>query len=529
MDVRTFLAITAVAALTLSGCDRAETPQPAAPADAPPAAVPAAPATPAEAEAASFVNRVWSVADSSQVERGSLRVFLSEGTLVMASPNARPAFGQWRSEGGRLTITEEGREYPADVLALGANEFRIRMNGPGEPVEMRLVPAPRPTADSIAGIAPAAVPQAMAAVQKEPAAPAPEALLGTAWRLTSLGSGRLQAGTQPTLEFPTEGRASGNGSCNRFNGIVIVADDGIKFSGLATTRKACPAAVMAQEEAYLEALRNAVRYEADAESLRVFSAGREEPLAFVAGPVPAAAPAQGIRPAPAAATSSLLGIWTVVGHHSPGVGAMSDEQAKSQYGKSLRLTPGAAVASGSRCGEPAYEPSRVVPDDFLAENYRLAPGALPPLAGKSQAQVLEVRCNGSPWTTLGGLLIEVDRSRALAPWDGVFFELTRDRDFRAVGQEPGWQLEIRMGSEMRLTYDYGKNSAVTSAAQVQLDPKTGTRTFHARAEASDLQVEVVPVKCEDSMSGRPYPATVTVTLNDRRLRGCGESLATPFQ
>ncbi len=529
MDVRTFLAITAVASLALAGCERAETPQPAAPADAPPAAVPASPARPAEAEAASFVNRVWSVADSAQVERGSLRVFLSEGTLVMASPNSRPAFGQWRSEGGRLTITEEGQEYPTDILALSPNDFRIRMNGHGEPVEIRFEPAPRPAPEAVAETAPAASPQAATAVPEERAAPAPEALLGTAWRLSSLGSGRLQAGTQPTLEFPTEGRASGNGSCNRFNGIVIVAGDGIKFSGLATTRKACPAAVMEQEEAFLEALRNAVRYEANADSLRVFSAGREEPLTFSAGPAAAAAPAQGIRPAPAAATSSLLGIWTVVGHHSPGVGAMSDEQAKAQYGKSLRLTPGAAVASGSRCSEPAYVPNRVVPDDFLANKYRLAPGALQPLAGKSQAQVLEVRCNGSHWATLGGLLIEVDRNRALAPWDGVFFELTRDRDFRAVGQEPGWQLEIRMGSEMRLTYDYGKNSVVTPAAQVELDSRTGTRTFHSRAEANDLQAEVVPVRCEDSMSGKPYAATVTVTLNDRRFRGCGESLTTPFQ
>ncbi len=86
---------------------------------------------------------------------------------------------------------------------------------------------------------------------------------------------------------------------------MIVADDGIKFSGLATTRKACAEAVMRQEEAYLAALRDAVRFEADAQSLRVFSAGREEPLRFVAGPAPAAAPAQGIRSAPAAATSSL--------------------------------------------------------------------------------------------------------------------------------------------------------------------------------------------------------------------------------
>jgi uncharacterized membrane protein len=39
----------------------------------------------------------------------------------------------------------------------------------------------------------------------------------------------------------------------------------------------------------------------------------------------------------------------------------------------------------------------------------------------------------------------------------------------------------------------------------------------------------VPVRCEDSMSGRPFAATVTVMLNGRAFRGCGEELATPYQ
>ena len=129
-----------------------------------------------------------------------------------------------------------------------------------------------------------------------------------------------------------------------------------------------------------------------------------------------------------------------------------------------------------------------------------------------------VAWNRARWT-----LLEVDRDRALAPWDGVFFELARDRDFRAVGQEPGWQLELRVGSEMRFTYDYGKGSAVTPAAARRVDARTGTRTFHAISEANDLRAEIVPVGCQDSMSGKPYPATVTVTLNDRSFRGCGEA------
>lgn len=85
----------------------------------------------------SFINRVWVVAESEQVSAGALRVFLSEGSLVMASENSTPSFGQWRQDGTELIITEVGRDYPVDVLELDGERFHIRMRGPGEPVEIR--------------------------------------------------------------------------------------------------------------------------------------------------------------------------------------------------------------------------------------------------------------------------------------------------------------------------------------------------------------------------------------------------------
>jgi hypothetical protein len=93
------------------------------------------------ADTVSFVNRVWSVAESEQVEIGALRVFLSDGTLVMASPNSEPAFGAWSQDGDHLTITEEGQDYATDILQLTEEAFRIRMHSPGEPLTMLLKPA----------------------------------------------------------------------------------------------------------------------------------------------------------------------------------------------------------------------------------------------------------------------------------------------------------------------------------------------------------------------------------------------------
>jgi hypothetical protein len=70
-------------------------------------------------------------------------------------------------------------------------------------------------------------------------------------------------------------------------------------------------------------------------------------------------------------------------------------------------------------------------------------------------------CGGAAWTTMGARLIEVAPDVALAPWDGVFFELARDHDVRVIGQEPLWRLEIRKGQELRFTYGLGEREAVT--------------------------------------------------------------------
>lgn len=135
-------AAVALLILAMAGCSKAPTPTPAA---APPAAespAPPAPALQAPPPPVSFINKVWSVGDSNAVAPGQLYVFLSEGTLVIASATGTPSFGQWKEEGGELTMIEEGRPALVDVLNLTATEFKLRIHGPGEPVDMTLVPAP---------------------------------------------------------------------------------------------------------------------------------------------------------------------------------------------------------------------------------------------------------------------------------------------------------------------------------------------------------------------------------------------------
>lgn len=97
--------------------------------------------SPASETRPTFVNKVWRVSESTGMSPGQLVVFLSDGTLVFASGNSEPAFGQWRSEKGALTMVEEGIAYPTDILGLSSSEFRIRSHNPGGTVETRFVPA----------------------------------------------------------------------------------------------------------------------------------------------------------------------------------------------------------------------------------------------------------------------------------------------------------------------------------------------------------------------------------------------------
>ena len=97
----------------------------------------------------------------------------------------------------------------------------------------------------------------------------------------------------------------------------------------------------------------------------------------------------------------------------------------------------------------------------------------------------------------------------------------RGIEFRAIGQEPGWLLEIDEGVSMRLLYDYAERSATTAAPPPVV--ANGRRTYTAATATDNLTVVVEDRPCQDVMSGDPFPATVTVTINGRELMGCGRA------
>ena len=88
-----------------------------------------------------FINKVWQVNLSTGVAPGMLYAFLSDGTLVITSPNSKATFGAWTYKNGKLTMIEASQEYPTDILNLSHDELRLRSHNPGGSIEIVLVPA----------------------------------------------------------------------------------------------------------------------------------------------------------------------------------------------------------------------------------------------------------------------------------------------------------------------------------------------------------------------------------------------------
>jgi heat shock protein HslJ len=109
-------------------------------------------------------------------------------------------------------------------------------------------------------------------------------LVGTDWVLEDLAGSGVVSNVRPTLSFPEAGKIAGNGSCNRFFGASEISGTSLKFTGLGSTRMACPEPIMNQETKYLNALQAAERYEWKDPYLLIFVSGMDKPLGFTRAP-----------------------------------------------------------------------------------------------------------------------------------------------------------------------------------------------------------------------------------------------------
>jgi uncharacterized lipoprotein YbaY/uncharacterized membrane protein len=110
------------------------------------------------------------------------------------------------------------------------------------------------------------------------------------------------------------------------------------------------------------------------------------------------------------------------------------------------------------------------------------------------------------------------RTEAPSPWSEA---AARGVAYRAVGNEPGWWVEVDRGEApaLRAVLDYGERGISVDHAQ-----PAGLGFTGQTAGGTEVVLEITRESCQDVMSGERFGTSATLMVGDRRYQGCGEFL-----
>lgn len=109
-------------------------------------------------------------------------------------------------------------------------------------------------------------------------------VMGTTWRLSSLGGEDAAGGIVSTLTFNDDNKISGNGGCNSFGGKASFDGAKLKFSDVFSTMMACEQPKMEQEAAFLAALAKAASYTVEGGTLTLLDGSGTAVATLTAAP-----------------------------------------------------------------------------------------------------------------------------------------------------------------------------------------------------------------------------------------------------
>ena len=113
---------------------------------------------------------------------------------------------------------------------------------------------------------------------------------------------------------------------------------------------------------------------------------------------------------------------------------------------------------------------------------------------------------------------------ARVPWEEA---RRRGVHFRAVGQEPGWSLEVQHGRQMLFIGDYGNKRILLPTPEPELGGELVS--YRVSDDKHDMLVEVTVEYCQDNMSGEVFENAVRITLDGEQYLGCGLALEADWE
>lgn len=96
--------------------------------------------------------------------------------------------------------------------------------------------------------------------------------------------------------------------------------------------------------------------------------------------------------------------------------------------------------------------------------------------------------------------------------------------FRAVGNEPGWLVEIIDDKRIRFVNDYGKLEIKAPVDDLWVGPAGEDKIYYVENDAIQFQVIIMKKSYQDTMSGENYPYQVRVVFPNKSYIGGGRVL-----
>ena len=172
----------------------------------------------------------------------------------------------WRAvlEPGQLVVEQMGKvpialRYEVVESATTGRTFEAE----GDGVRVSLKTASQLCRDSMTGMPyPRQVRLAVNGEESQGCGGDPERLLrGTEWVVEDIGGRGIIDSSRVTLNFLADQRVAGRASCNQFSGGWNLTGEGLEFTRMASTKKACAPALMNQEDRFLSLLGEVQRFD----------------------------------------------------------------------------------------------------------------------------------------------------------------------------------------------------------------------------------------------------------------------------
>lgn len=96
--------------------------------------------------------------------------------------------------------------------------------------------------------------------------------------------------------------------------------------------------------------------------------------------------------------------------------------------------------------------------------------------------------------------------------------------FRAVGNEPGWLVEVRDDKRIKFVNDYGDLEIKAPVDDLWLGPAGEDKIYYVENEAVQFQVIIMKKSYQDTMSDESYPYQVRVVFPNKSYVGGGRLL-----